>query len=380
MRRMERVERESRSSDTILAVTLVLLVGTGIVFLFSTVKPTAGTTAPGSPMRDFLLKQRMPLTLGLLGVLAGAWVPMHLIRRAIPYLLLGSFLLMLLTLVPGVTREVNGAKRWLFIFGVSVQPSEIAKLSVVLYLASIFDKKRDRMEDATNTLLPPLLVVLLFVALTYFQNDYSTAGIILLVGLALFYIAGASILHLAMFVTIAVPLAVLLLFSEEHRVRRIVTFLNPLADPSGAGYQVLAAQRAFAEGGFWGLGLGQGVGKLGGLPEAQSDFVYAVVGEELGFIGAILVLVLFGAFAWRGFSAALQADRDSDSFRYYLAFGVTFTIVAQALVNMSMATGLLPTTGIPLPFFSSGGWSLVVSLTMCGLLFNSERRHDRERG
>jgi cell division protein FtsW len=370
---MERVEREAGSSDTILAVTLVLLVGTGIAFLFSTVQSPAGTPPPGSPFRDFLLEQRGPLALGLVGLLAAARIPLELIRRSVPLLLLGSLLLMLLTLVPGVTRSVNGARRWLFPFGMSVQPSEIAKMAVVLYLSSIFDKKRDRMDDVVNTLLPALLVVLVFVAVTYLQNDYSTAGIILLLGLALFFVAGASILHLAMFVTVAVPLAVLLLFSQEHRVRRIVTFLNPLADPAGAGYQVLASQRALTEGGIWGLGLGQGVGKLGGLPEARSDFVFAVVGEETGFLGAILVLALFGVFAWRGFAISLQSRRSTDTFRSNLAFGVTFAIVVQALVNMSMATGLLPTTGIPLPFFSNGGSSLVVSLTMCGLLFNTDR-------
>jgi cell division protein FtsW len=375
---MERVERGSRSADTVLLLTLVLLVGTGVTFLFSTGKPPTGSAAFGSPLADFLREQRMPLMVGFVGIFAAAWVPMSLIRRSIPFLLLGSLVLMLLTLVPGVTKPVNGARRWLFLLGISVQPSELAKLALVLYLASIFDKKRDRMDDATNTLLPPLLVVLAFVALTYFQNDYSTAGIILLLGLAIFFIAGVSMLHLAMFVTVAVPLAGLLLFSEEHRVRRIVTFLNPLADPTGAGYQVLASQRAFMAGGFWGNGLGQGAGKLGGLPEAQSDFVFAVVGEEMGFIGAVLVLLLFGAFAWRGFWSSAQHARSGDSFRYYLGFGITFAIAAQALVNMAMATGLLPTTGIPLPFFSNGGSSLVVSLTMCGLLLNSERR--REEG
>jgi cell division protein FtsW len=247
------------------------------------------------------------------------------------------------------------------------------KLALVLYLASIFDKKKDRMDDATNALLPPLIVLLLFVVLTYFQNDYSSAGILLLLGLAVFFIAGVSVVRLAMFVTVAVPVAVLLLFSQEHRVRRIVTFLNPLTDPSGAGYQVLASQRAFMGGGLWGSGLGQSVSKLGGLPEAQSDFVFAVVGEEMGFIGALLVLGLFAVFAWRGFATALRHARNGDTFRYYLAFGITFAIAAQAAVNMAMATGLLPTTGIPLPFFSSGGSSLVVTLTMCGLLLNADR-------
>jgi len=365
---MERVERGERGTDTALLLTLILLVGTGMAVLFSTTR--AGSS---SPLQDFLREQRLPLIAGLAGALFAAWIPMEVVRKAVPIFLLGSLMLMILTLVPGVTRSLNGARRWLFPFGVSLQPSELVKISLVLYLASIFEKKQERMDDAVNTLLPPLLIVLLFVALTYLQNDYSTAGLLLLLGLAMFFIAGVSILHLGMFVTVSVPLAVMLLFAEEHRVRRIVTFLNPLADPSGAGYQVLAAQRAFVGGGIWGKGLGQGIEKLGGLPVADSDFVFAVVGEEMGFVGVFLVLLLFGAFAWRGFWTALQASRSGDLYRYYLAFAVTFAISGQALVNMGMATGLLPTTGIPLPFFSNGGSSLVVSLTMCGLLFNADR-------
>ena len=264
-----------------------------------------------------------------------------------------------------------GARRWLFVFGQSFEPSELVKFSIVLYLAAIFSKKQDRINDPVNSLLPPLLVVSLFVALIYLQNDFSTAFFILLIALAMFLIAQVRILFFLLLSLLFVPLGGMLLFTKAHRVRRLMAFLNPLADPSGSGYQVIAAQSAFISGGFWGRGLGKGVRKLGGLPEAHSDFIYAVVGEETGFLGALFVLLLFLVLAWRGYSLAMKGK---DSFTRYLAFGITSTITLQALLNIAVVTGLVPATGIPLPFFSSGGSSMLLTLTMGGVLFNLSRQ------
>jgi cell division protein FtsW len=245
------------------------------------------------------------------------------------------------------------------------------KFSIVLYLAAILSKKQDRINDPVNSLLPPLLVVSLFVTLIYLQNDFSTAFFILLIALAMFLIAQVRVLFFILLSLLFVPLGGMLLFTKAHRVRRLMAFLNPLADPSGSGYQVIAAQTAFISGGFWGRGLGKGVRKLGGLPEAHSDFIYAVVGEEAGFLGALFVLLLFLALAWRGYSLVMKGK---DSFTRYLAFGITSTITLQALLNIAVVTGLVPATGIPLPFFSSGGSSMLLTLTMGGVLFNLSRQ------
>jgi cell division protein FtsW len=266
----------------------------------------------------------------------------------------------------------------LFVFGQSFEPSELVKFAVVLYLAAIFAKKQDRINDPVNSLLPPLLVVALFVTLIYLQNDFSTAFFILLISLAMFLIAQVRIVYFVLLSLLFVPVGGMLLFTKAHRVRRLMAFLNPLADPSGSGYQVIAAQTAFVSGGFWGRGLGRGVKKLGGLPEAHSDFIYAVVGEEAGFLGAVLVLLLFVLLAWRGYSLALKGE---DSFTRYLAFGITSTITLQALLNIAVAIGLVPATGIPLPLYSSGGSSMLVTLLMGGILINLSRRSaGAERG
>jgi cell division protein FtsW len=278
---------------------------------------------------------------------------------------------MVLTFVPGIGEPVQGARRWLFIFGVSIQPSELVKLALVMYLASIFSKKRERINDALNALLPPLLIVAVFVALTYMQNDFSTAFFILIVSLAMFLVAQVRMLHLLLLSVLVVPLGGVLLFTKTHRVRRLMAFLNPLADPRGSGYQVIASQTALSGGGFW----GKGIKKLGGLPEAHSDFIFAVVGEESGFVGAVFVLLLFVLFAWRGYGIAF---RGTDSFHRYLAFGLTTEVFLQAVLNIAVVAGLLPATGIPLPFFSSGGSSMLVSLTTCGLLINLSKVVARE--
>jgi cell division protein FtsW len=169
----------------------------------------------------------------------------------------------------------------------------------------------------------------------------------------------------------AIPLATILLLSREHRVNRILAYLDPAHDPSDTGYQILASRTALVQGGFWGRGIGQGTRKFGALPEAHSDFVFASIGEELGFIGVAVVLILFLAFAYRGFSIAWSTD---DTFEALLAFGLTAVILFQALLNMAVVSGLVPATGIPLPFFSQGGSSVFVTLVMCGLLLGLSRR------
>jgi cell division protein FtsW len=219
-------------------------------------------------------------------------------------------------------------------------------------------------------LVPPLVVTLVFAALVYAQNDYSTAVFVAVTGLALCFAAGARALTLAALGLFALPLGFLLAFTREHRVARLLTFLGISADPAGSAWQIVNSHAAFVAGGFWGRGLGRGAARLGALPEAHSDFIFSVIGEETGLAGTLFVLALFAVFAWRGFSLAAKAD---DRFASLAAYGITLTIVLQALLNMAVAVGLVPTTGVTLPFFSAGGSSLLATLALCGVLVNVSR-------
>ena len=364
---MERIGKPR--GDALLLLILIVTLGVGISVLFS-----ASTYYAQRMFQDpyyLFRRQLLWIVLGSVAGVTASQVPITTVRQATPIVVASALILTVLTFVPGIGRPIMGARRWVFVFGQCFEPAELVKFSIVLYLAAIFSKKQDRINDPVNSLLPPLLVVSLFVALIYLQNDFSTAFFILLIALAMFLIAQVRILFFLLLSLLFVPLGGMLLFTKAHRVRRLMAFLNPLADPSGSGYQVIAAQTAFISGGFWGRGLGKGVRKLGGLPEAHSDFIYAVVGEEAGFLGALFVLLLFLVLAWRGYSLAMKGK---DSFARYLAFGITSTITLQALLNIAVVTGLVPATGIPLPFFSSGGSSMLLTLTMGGVLFNLSRQ------
>ena len=363
---MERIEGDT--GDLMLLLTLVTLIGLGAAVLFSASYPYAQAV-----FRDpyyFLKRQVLWILIGTVSALIAAQVPLDLVRKSVPLLVAGTFVLMLLTFVPGIGLPIQGARRWVFFFGISFEPSELVKLTLVVYLASIFSKKQDRIDDAVNALLPPLLVAAVFVALTYMQNDFSTAFFILVIALAMFLVAQVRVAYLLLLSVLVVPLGGVMLFTKTHRVRRLMAYLNPLADPQGSGYQVIASQTALSGGGLWGRGMGKGIKKLGGLPEAHSDFIFAVVGEEAGFLGALFVLLLFVLFAWRGYGIAFRAE---DSFQRYLAFGLTTVVFLQAMLNIAVVAGLVPATGIPLPFFSSGGSSMLISLTACGLLINLSR-------
>jgi cell division protein FtsW len=368
------VERpEKKSADMVFLGLLLLLAGAGLAAVFSSSFYYAEKLTGDS--RFFFKKHLWQLCLG--GALAyiASRVSVGFMRKFTPVLLLLSFLLLCLTFVPGIGTELQGTRRWFLIFGQSFQPSELAKLSLIMYLAHLFTKNEERMGDFFNSILPPLLIIAAFAGLVYLQNDFSTAVFVLFISLVMFFVAGIRFLYFILVGSITIPLSVILLLTKEHRVERIISFLNPQIDPVGAGYQVMAARAALIRGGIWGKGLGLGAKKLGGLPEAHSDFVFAVLGEETGFIGVIFVLTVFIAFAVRGYMIAVGRN---DRYSFMLAFGLTTALATQALFNIAVVSGLVPATGIPLPFFSTGGSSIVVTLVMCGILLNLSRSGKKE--
>jgi len=367
----EKVQKQS--GDFLLISLVILLGGIGLAMLFSS-SYYYGELRFQDPLY-FVKRQAGKVLFGAFLAFGVSRINMAAVKKFVPALLLSALLLCVLTFVPGIGREIMGARRWIFIGPQSFQPSELAKLAVILYLAYIFSKKEDRLNDFVRSVFPPLLIIFLFIALIYLQNDFSTALFIFVLSLIIFFIARIKVIYFLLLGAVGVPLSVVLIFTKEHRVLRILSFLNPELDPVGAGYQIKAAQEALARGGLWGVGLGEGTKKLGGLPEAHSDFVFAVLGEEMGFIGILFILSLFIAFAFRGYQIAVKS---SDSFGYYCAFGITTCILFQALLNIAVVSGLVPTTGIPLPFFSSGGSSILMTLVMCGFLVNLSRQNIKE--
>ncbi|MGC9311812.1 MAG: putative lipid II flippase FtsW [Sediminispirochaetaceae bacterium] len=373
---IERVHRNG--NDMTLLLLLILIVGVGMTTLFS-----ASYYYGGKRFDDpFFFFNRQALFAVVGGVLAliVSRLPMEFIQKRLPLLLTVSFLLMAATFVPGIKQSIMGANRWIIVAGVSFQPSELVKLTLILYLSAILSKKADKLDDVINSILPPLLIVVIFTSLIYLQNDFSTAFFVIMLSLLIFFVAGIRIRYFVFLFAMIVPLAAMLIFTKEHRVRRLIAFIDPNSDPIGTGYQVIAAKDAIAAGSFWGRGFGMGTEKLGGLPEAHSDFIFAVFAEELGFMGVLFIVALFIAFALKGYSLALSyASRNR--FEFLLSFGLTSCLVFQAFINMAVVAGMLPATGLPLPFFSHGGSSMVITMIMAGLLLNLSRgRMEMETG
>lgn len=363
--------KASRPADAALVVSIILLAGLGLVTLFS------GSSAFADRFfgdEDFFLRKQILFGIaGLILMIIASSVNVALLRRFIKPLVLGTLLLCLLTLIPGLGVTRNGASRWISLGGFSYQPSELVKIVLPLYLAHIFAKKEEVLGNVSSGVLPPAIVVFLFCLLIYLQNNFSTAAFIGANALGLFFLAGVRIRHLLATALLASPIAVLLVLSREHRLQRIMSFLSPETDPLGAGYQVRASVEALASGSFWGRGLGRGLRKIASVPEIQSDFIFSAFGEEFGYLGVLLCFLLFAFFAARGYRAALRTE---DSFQRLLAFGITTMIASQALLNVAVVAGAVPATGVPLPFFSAGGSSFATTLLMAGILVNISRNHE----
>jgi len=353
--------------DRVLLSAILALIGGSVVMVYSSSSVVALTTY-NDPA--FFMKRQMIWTVISLSLMAITMRMDHRIfadRRAVLGLTMMALLLLSATLVPGVGRIVNGSRRWLRFGLLSFQPSELTKLAVVIYMSYFIAKQGNRIRDFVNGLMPAYIVTGIFLCVAMLQPDFGAALTIGGVVFIMLFAGGANLLHLGGTVLAALPFVYFGVIHKAYRWRRITAFLDPWADPHGAGHQIIQSFLAFGSGGVFGRGLGEGRQKLLFLPERHSDFIYAVIGEELGLIGALAVLGLFLLILWRGVRIARSVD---DSFSRLLALGITLLICLQGLINMAVVTGLLPTKGIALPLVSYGGSSLVITMTALGVLLN----------
>ena len=371
--------RRLENDRWLFGVTLALCL-LGAVMIFSASAVTAEHEFGHSYY--FLLRQSAWLAIGL----AGMFVLMRTDYRKLrePAVVYTALCLVGLMLVGVFALDKSHAThRWIRFAGVGIQPSEVAKLAVILYLAWFLDLKRRnaasmefRKADFLHNILPAIGPVLVCVALIVAQPDLGTSVDILLIAAVVLYVAGLSWKWLAAGLAAAIPAMYLLITHVAYRQARWLAFTHPDSDPQGAGFQLLQSLIAVGSGGFTGVGLMESKQKLFYLPEAQTDFIYAVISEELGFIGAMIVLTLFAIYGWRGLRAAFSAP---DNFGRLLALGVTAMIMCQALINFAVVLGMVPTKGIPLPFISYGGSSLLVMLLATGVLLNISQQASSTR-
>ena len=351
-------------SDKPLFLLTLLLVGAGLVLVYSATAAQALTKHHNQYY--FLYRQALYGAVGLAGLFVAMRVDYREYRRPVViWSLLGVSVVTLLAVF--YFDEVNGAKRWLQLEGVSFQPSELAKLAAVIFTAAVLERRMHRITDLTYALLPVALMCLVLVGLVVVEPDLGTSAVILLAVTAMVFAAGFQYRYLIVTMAVLVSGAVALIAWSPYRRARALAFYDPWTAAQGAGYQIIQSLLAIGSGGLLGRGLMQGVQKLYYLPEPHTDFIYSVAGEEFGLLGTTLMLACFALIAWRGLRIALLAP---DRFGSLLALGITLTVTIQALMNISVVTKLMPTKGIPLPFVSNGGSSLVMSMIAIGILLN----------
>jgi cell division protein FtsW len=351
--------------DTVLLWAVLALTGIGLVMIYS-----ASAVSARQRLGDdfFYLKRQMIAALVGIGAMLFAMRLGYRRLQALAYpLLLMGFIALCVVLIPGIGQSTGGARRWIRFPGASLQPAELAKLSFVVYLAYSLSKKREKVRVFSIGFLPHCLVALLFMGLCLLEPDFGSAVEIALLLFAMLFAGGARISWLVGSLLAAAPFVYLAIARSPYRKRRILAFLDPWSHRHDIGYQIAESLISIGSGGLFGLGLGDGRQKLYFLPEAHTDFIFSIIGEELGLFGSALVISLYGIVLWRGFRAALNA---TEAFGSYLALGLTSLIGFGALVNLGVAMGALPTKGLTLPFISYGGTSLVGSLFAAGILLS----------
>ncbi|MBI3605444.1 MAG: putative lipid II flippase FtsW [Nitrospirae bacterium] len=361
---------ENRVDFLMLTASLLLILG-GLVMIYS-----ASAVISESKFGDsayFVKRQFLYLIPGVLLAWFFSRVEIKKLELLVWPALILSGLSLLAVLTPQAGVQINGARRWLKLGMVSFQPSEFAKLSLILFMAYYLAKKKEKIREFRKGLLPCLFIVAIFLKIILAEPDFGSAVIIGAVFFLMIYEGGARIKHLFFLFLLSLPFIYHYL-QVGFRKQRMLAFLDPWKEQGGEGFQVVQSYLAFAGGGPFGTGLGASKQKLFYLPEPYTDFIYSVIGEELGLAGTLGVLLLFSILIYRGFQIALKTE---DLFSFYLASGITFLIFIQVFVNICVVTGLFPTKGLPLPFISYGGSSLWVNLISIGLLMNLSRKKER---
>ncbi len=352
-----------------LFMTMVILICIGIVMIYS-----ASGIYAWEKYQDslFFLKRHFSFILiGTLLTFLVMSVDYRRLKRLAKPLLLLSFLLLFLVLMPGIGREVAGARRWFRVKFISFQPSEFSNLAVIIYMADFISRKSESLRTSWKGFLPPLMVLGFTVMVILLQPDLGTALALSLVVFLMLFVNGVRARYLLGIILICLPVLYILIYSVPYRRMRIMAFLNPWQDPKGSGFQIIQSQLALGSGGIFGIGLGNSRQKLFYLPAAHTDFIFSIIGEELGLLGTLGVISLFTIFIRQGIKIIKYA---SDKFGYFLALGLVLMVSLKAVLNIGVSCGMLPTKGLPLPFISYGGSSFIFDMISVGLLLNISRR------
>jgi cell division protein FtsW len=363
------VKKRHLDYDYALLIPTLSLLVLGLVATYSASSYLASHEMGHGP--HYLKKQAAFCLLGLIGMVLAKNLPSSIYRRMVYPILVLSLGLLVLVFIPGFSVKGGGANRWLRVAGLSFQPSELAKISLVLYIAYSMAKKGPSMPIFSKGFLPHLLVVGTFMTLILLQPDLGTAIIIGCWLLIVLFVGGVNPLHLLGLVLMSIPVLFWLVWQADYRLRRWWAFLNPWDDPQGLGFQIINSFLAFGSGGIFGVGLGNSKQKLLYLPEPHTDFIFSIMAEELGLVGVAVIIVLFAVLIMRGIRIGLNAP---DLYSTYLAVGISSFIGLQVLINMGVVMGLLPTKGLTLPLISYGGSSLVISLFGIGILLSISAR------
>ncbi len=354
--------------DTLLFFAIASLVAIGLVMIFSA--SSAVALLEHHDVAYYVKRQLVWLVVGLVIAYGVYRLDYHQLKRWAPYLLILSLLSLFAVLVPHVGFSVNGARRWIGASSISFQPSEFAKLALVIYLAAMLATRGERIVSLVKGLVPLCIPVALMAVLVLKEPDMGTTSLLLMIAFAMFFAAGARITHLFAILLATTPAVIVELLASPYQRARIFAFLNPWKDPQNTGFHIVQSLLALGSGGIFGMGLGDSRAKFFYLPEQYTDFIFSILGEELGLIGALAVVILFIVFGYRAIKIAIAAP---DRFGFFLAIGCCAIVVIQAFVNIGVVTSSWPVTGVPLPFISFGGSSLIVNLIAVALIANVGR-------
>lgn len=364
---MQKSKRKLGEIDFILFAAILMLVSFGVLMVYSASSYFAAFQYNNAEY--FLWKQLMYATVGTIAMIITMNIDYHVYKRLTGKLMILTIILLLLVFI---FPPVKGAQRWIRLGPLSFQPSEMAKYVVVLFVAKIIEAKGEKIKQFKNGMLPCLSVAFLFAALVIAEKNLSIATIIMLVSVAMLFVAGIDKKYIFGLAGSLVGLVALAIIFEPYRMKRLIGFRDPWADSQKTGYQLIQSLLALGSGGFIGVGIGQSRQKCFYIPEPHNDFIFAVIGEELGFIGCIFVIALFIVFLWRGIRTAVKAK---DVYGSLLSTGITAVVILQAIINIAVVTVSMPTTGVPLPFISYGGSSLVINMMAMGILLNITRQN-----